>query len=193
MIEVYDDILNTTEKDYIESFLTDNKFQWLLSTTSNHYSVESADTLKDGNENTREFVLLAHVFYLNKIINSPNYLISDFVFSKFLERTQQPFNELLRAKANLQIKTHITDRKIHSTPHIDFKESHKVLLYYVNDTDGNTVIFDRKRNDAKTRYNIVKEVEPKKGRFLLFDGDQYHAAKFPIDNDLRININYNFT
>ena len=192
MIEIYDNILNDSEKNHIENFLRDNKFQWLLATTPNHYSVNDQDTIRDGDENTKEFVLLSHVFYLNKIQNSPNYQLADFVFSRFLEKSKVPFKELTRAKANLQIKTNITDRRIHSTPHVDFEEPHMALLYYANDTDGNTVIFDRKCGEPKTEYRIVEEVEPKKGRFLLFSGEQYHAAKFPINHDLRININFNF-
>ena len=53
------------------------------------------------------------------------------------------------------------------------------------------MLFDRKLGQDKKEYNIIKEVEPKKGRFLLFDGKHYHAAKFSLINDVRININFN--
>lgn len=60
----------------------------------------------------------------------------------------------------------------HYAPHVDLPFPHTVVLYYVNDADGDTVIFDKDNN-------IVKRVSPKRGRILMFDGAMYHGGGVP--------------
>ena len=45
-------------------------------------------------------------------------------------------------------------------------------------------------NSDKTK--IVKEIHPKRGRVLIFDGLTYHASSSPVHHPSRIVINYNF-
>ena len=44
--------------------------------------------------------------------------------------------------------------------------------------------------DKKT---IVKRISPKKGRFLFFDGDIWHASTNPVKSMKRIVININLS
>lgn len=62
----------------------------------------------------------------------------------------------------------------HYAPHIDLPFEHKVVLYYVNDSDGDTVFF----NQGK----IFKRVAPKRGRCVVFDGDIWHGGGIPTKN-----------
>ena len=39
---------------------------------------------------------------------------------------------------------------------------------------------------------VVKEIEPKKGRAVILDGNIYHASSCPKNHVNRIVINYNF-
>lgn len=185
MITVYDDLLNDIEKDRIESFLRDPKFPWFLSIGHNHYTTSKQDIEKNTNQYSSECVLLTHVFYLDSIRNSDNYHLSDFVLNLFLERSNHPFNMLLRSKANLTLKTQNTVAS-YTTPHKDFNYDHKVIIYYANDTDGDTVIFE----DHKSA-KILESIQPKKGRFVVFDGGHYHSAGLNKLSDLRINLNFN--
>ena len=61
------------------------------------------------------------------------------------------------------------------------------MLYYVCDSDGDTIIFNEKEKSEK--YTVQKRVTPKQGRVVLFDGDFYHTAEQPIDN-IRCVVNY---
>ena len=74
---------------------------------------------------------------------------------------------------------------MHTTPHTDRDEDHKVLIYYANDSDGDTFFFDK-------QLNIIERVPPKKGRFVIFDGRTLHSAGFNTESEIRLNINYNF-
>ena len=64
------------------------------------------------------------------------------------------------------------------SPH-DYLES---ILYYVNDSDGETLFFDNDRN-------LIKKVKPKKGRAIIFDSNTIHAASSPINCRFKVVIN----
>ena len=60
---------------------------------------------------------------------------------------------------------------------------HWVLLYYVNDADGDTCFFDGGE--------IVRRVAPKRGRAVFFDGRIAHASSGPVETRFRVVINVN--
>lgn len=182
-LQIYDNLLDDKESSHIENFLKDAKFPWFLSNGYKHYTVDESTYNKNFTEFRDEFILLTHTFYLDTLRNSDNYLLSDFIFDRFLQRTNVKFTKLFRSKSNLQLSR--TTDKIHTTPHTDSSENHKVLIYYVNDSDGDTFFF----NDG---FEIIDRVSPKKGRFIMFDGNVLHAAGFNKNTDVRINVNFNF-
>ena len=75
--------------------------------------------------------------------------------------------------------------KIHkNTPHIDSTDPHKVILFYLNDTDGDTYFYDKE-------HKIIDSVTPKGNRAVLFDGSILHSSSKPIDFAKRIVLNIN--
>lgn len=81
-------------------------------------------------------------------------------------------------------------------PHIDFDLPHYACVYYVNDSDGDTVIYNEKfnGNEAKEIESLtVKErISPKANRLLLFNGNYYHTGHSPSKHKNRIIINSNY-
>jgi hypothetical protein len=69
--------------------------------------------------------------------------------------------------------------------HTDLDFPHLVCLYYVTDSDGDTVLFE---DDKKTE---IKRITPKKGRILLFDGSIPHCSTKPTKNT-RVIVNFDF-
>jgi hypothetical protein len=72
---------------------------------------------------------------------------------------------VFRCRARLTLnreKSRVEDK------HIDYNFPHLVLLYYINTTDGDTILYE---NDQ-----IVERVFPKRGRCVLFDGLTLHAS-----------------
>ena len=72
--------------------------------------------------------------------------------------------------------------------HVNRDVPHLVLLYYVNDSDGDTILYDKTMDDIPYEelypdeycdLNITHRVTPKKGRVLVFDGRYYHAPSSP--------------
>lgn len=81
--------------------------------------------------------------------------------------------------------------------HTDMPIPHLVCLYYVNDSSGSTVILNKTHDDTDRdevnrrdqSENIAREVEPRKGRAVLFSGKHFHASTTP-DRGRRCIINY---
>jgi hypothetical protein len=70
-------------------------------------------------------------------------------------------------------------------PHTDQDSPHLVFLYYVNDSDGDTIFYD-------SNQDILKRVSPKKGRIILFNGLIPHSGSSPSKSTrILININFN--
>ena len=64
--------------------------------------------------------------------------------------------------------------------HIDRDEPHTVFIYYLLDSDGDTIIYNE-RKESET-YTIKQRVTPKQGRIVIFDGGLYHTAEQPLNN-----------
>lgn len=76
--------------------------------------------------------------------------------------------------------------------------SHWSSVYYVNDSDGETIIFDAHEEDVRiteaelTPSNVKEIVKPKANRIVIFDGGFYHTGHSPSENKRRIIINSNY-
>jgi ectoine hydroxylase-related dioxygenase (phytanoyl-CoA dioxygenase family) len=60
----------------------------------------------------------------------------------------------------------------------------------VNDTDGDTIIFDEKYDASELELLNPKRVPPRKGKAVFFNGEHYHASCNPIKSKKRVVINY---
>ncbi len=96
---------------------------------------------------------------------------------------------VLQGRSFLQVPLNLKNRDV-DTPHIDIldRSDFFVVLYYVCDSDGDTIIYnERKKSD---QYTIKQRVSPKQGRVVIFDGRLYHTAEQPLNNT-RCIVNYN--
>jgi hypothetical protein len=101
--------------------------------------------------------------------------------------------QLIRIKINLCIYMHTDNADAHGMPHVDFTEIKEPLIsaiYYVNDSTGDTVIFNQ-RYGQKEPLTVRTRVTPRKGRLVVFDGSLLHAGNTPKTNSPRVNINFN--
>ena len=95
--------------------------------------------------------------------------------------------KVLQGRSFLQFP--VKERGDPDLPHIDICDKiHIVGLYYVVDSDGDTIIYNERRESES--YTIKQRVTPKQGRIVIFDGGLYHTAEQPLNNT-RCIINYN--
>lgn len=196
-ILVYDDIVPEKLQDEIEQVLLGPDFPWYMSCHKDEKGNFQTSDYSQGkkfehNKNVQDIGQLVHTFMRinenNLTVRSPYF---DFILS-VLELTVSKHNLknvlVKRIKSNMKPSSSLLNEDSFGIPHKDYDDEHFVLLYYVNDSDGDTVIFDNEKD-----LNIIKSVTPKKGRILLFDGKFYHAAGNPISSNYRAVVNYDFT
>ena len=108
----------------------------------------------------------------------------------------------IRLKVNLLHSPFDRSKGTHHIPHIDNDNgNHISFIYYVNDSDGDTYLFDKvldKNSPIETykrkvsNLKIKKRVSPKKGRILIFDSNRFHASSPPLNHPTRCVINMVF-
>ena len=118
--------------------------------------------------------------------------IFHYLFLDMLKKVCKDMNikniNVLQGRSFLQFPLNLKDKSV-DTPHVDlYYRKHFVALYYVCDSDGDTIIYNE-REKLKT-YTIKQKVTPKQGRMVLFDGSLYHTAEQPLNN-VRCVVNYN--
>lgn len=114
-----------------------------------------------------------------KEIHALHDVLCPYILKNF-ESIGMDVNDASQARSFLQFP--IAREKILDTPHVDQPGPHWVWLYYVLDSDGDTVIY---LPDGKEQ-----TVTPKQGTAVLFDGKLKHTAYQPQKN-LRLIVNYN--
>ena len=112
------------------------------------------------------------------------------MLSKACQYLKMPQTEVIQGRSFLQFPLVNVDTSVVDTPHIDLDEGfeHIVVLYYVIDSDGDTVIYNE-RTESLT-YTEKQRVTPKQGRVVIFEGGQYHTAQQPTKGT-RCIVNYN--
>ena len=112
------------------------------------------------------------------------------MLSKACKYLKIPETEVIQGRSFLQFPLKNIDTSVVDTPHIDLDEGdeHVVVLYYVVDSDGDTIIYNE-RTESLT-YTEKQRVTPKQGRVVIFEGGQYHTAQQP-NNGTRCIVNYN--
>ena len=99
---------------------------------------------------------------------------------------------VLRSRA---VMTMYTPNTFIHEPHVDFKFPHISVIYYVNDSDGDTLFYNKRHstNDPiPDDLQIEKVVSPKANRLVAFEGDIIHTKCSPNKHKNRIIVNSNF-
>jgi hypothetical protein len=189
----YDQLVEPEIADAIEQLTISKKFPWYLFANVNYSSPACAGHAGIARDDPRfrESFGFSNLIFPGSRPNSSRFQLSKKIFAAFLNRQGLVSTNLLRIKANLLVRSTSADGPRPFTPHVDIPKPHWVLIYYVNDSDGDTVILDKTYPDSSNAV-ILHSVSPKKGRAILFDGRHYHCGTCPSEHDFRIVLNYDF-
>ena len=81
----------------------------------------------------------------------------------------------------------------YNQPHVDEEFPSWSIVYYLNDSDGDTFIFIEMYDKTTPLKLTVKErVSPKKNRAVLFEANRYHASSNPVVSQARFVLNWVF-
>ena len=122
-----------------------------------------------------------HVYFADGHVHSHFFHIVVPVFHQALSKINYdgPL-EVVKVRSFLQLPN--TKKKEHNNIHVDLDFPHLVCLYYVNDVDGDTFIFDDNNQ-------VISTITPKKNRVVLFDGSLRHSSSKPTIG-ARTNVNF---
>jgi len=139
----------------------------------------------------------AHWFVKDEIVRSYLHDEVEPVITNSLKKIQvHGDRRYLQGRSFLQLPLNIDNREKLDVPHVDIADfKHLVILYYVTDADGETVIYDNqfKADEEIPKFEDLKEkqrVMPKQGRVVCFDGFYWHTSQQP-SKGVRCIINYN--
>ena len=176
-MKIIEDVLPVEQSDWLEDILKSPELQW-------SYIPDSSGSVPDGE---RQFPSFSHPV-LNTADRNP-------ITDKDMFFRLECVNHSVAKKAGLnlwnmnrvRLGMHIPDPTwtSHHGPHTDQRPRHDVVLYYVNNSDGDTYFFD---DDEQ----VIDRITPKKNTMVVFDGHTVHASSYPTKGQ-RITINFNYS
>ena len=178
VVKVIDDVVSKGYQNLIENTLSSDNFDWnyitgLTFDDDSYTGFVKRIFFKDYEFRTPDTDLLLPLLY--EAIDK---------YEKGLE-----IKELYRIIARMNLRG---QNKSKHLPHVDLEYPHYTMVYYVNDSDGYTYIFDKmfdQSNPDQTKFGEYKTVKPVKGRAVFFNGLYYHAGSSPIKDQSRTIIN----
>ena len=180
MIKVIDDIVDIFDQEIIKhQVFNETYFQYV-------------DDVSIKNNQHQRRPGFKHVFDLDILHDSIKLIVNN--CNKKISKK----GEILEARSFLQLplNTDFTGTGVDS-PHLDRFTPHLVFLYYVCDSDGDTIIYDyktEKEGDVPFFEDVkeLKRITPKQGRVVIFNGMYWHTAEQP-KKDVRCILNFNIS
>lgn len=182
----------------IKETMLGGEFPWYYNTQTS--LVGPATVISEETKDSKQF---NHIFFHNDMGDKPNsnafpmveplkYVLEDHINKKL---------KFLRVKANMLMKDIEYPENLYNIPHIDWypeldktKGNYFSFLYYVNDSDGDTILFkeDYYSYQKQPRLTMDKRNTPKANTGIFFRSDLYHASSPPRVSERRVVINYVF-
>ena len=190
-IIILDDCVSKQIQDDVEKILTSPDIPWMYNPSTLYVNGKLMDSTNDfpQTSNTVDSPMMTHVACF--LYSQPTACFNK--IKPIIDSIPQQIKTFLRVKINLTFPSLNTTKDSHYPVHVDagINEKYKTVIYYVNDSDGDTIIFNEDKN-YKGPLTIKRKISPKKGRLIIFDGDLLHAGGFPIESKQRIVLNINF-
>jgi hypothetical protein len=187
MIRYFNNFVSPYYQKDLQNEIFDKSFTW------NYHDVTSGGKSSNyswiDDENTEESPQLVHVLTdkssIFPLVTPMIYKISETVdYQVYIDRIKINLMWPLYNKKNLNS---------YNRPHVDHQKLEaKTLIYYVNDSDGDTIIFDKRYTGSDPgKLTVVERVTPKSGSAILFDSNMFHSSSNPTQGKRSV-INFIF-
>jgi len=194
MVYVIDDavtpsIANKLEKEIIPSLY----FKYIPKTT---YLPNMANVFSDYNtyDNGQLSTPILHDGF-KSFPSSDVYPFTEIILLSCLDKLGLTLEKVRRIKINMLRKEEKFPENHYNIPHIDSITGYS-LVYYINDSDGDTFLFNEKKLHIENAYpsnlTVLKRITPKKNRAIFFESNRLHASSNPIISEQRYVINFMF-
>jgi hypothetical protein len=181
----YPSVVDYTYQTEIYQYLTNIKFDW-------HFMEDATtEVINTPQHSTPSF---GNLLYYSQNESNPHYEF----FQPLVESitTAGGFKDvnLLRVRAGFLLNTKYSLPSMpykHNAPHVDYDLDHYTAVYYVNEADGDTIVFQE--TSLAEKFYPLHKCTPNRGKALVFNGRHYHASSCPKIHTKRIAITINFT
>ena len=189
-ILIFDDIIDLEYQERIRNILTGERtfegyfFPW-------YFTKDVTRQMDKGSQKRSAFF---HGYVVSDdddtmgTIDSPFHYLFVSLIENACNKIDKKNVSVIKGRSFLQLPINFEGER-QDTPHVDIVDDHFVMLYYVCDSDGDTIIYNEQEKSES--YTIQKRITPKQGRVVLFDGSYYHTAEQPLNN-IRCVVNYDF-
>lgn len=187
-MQIIDNFLAENDFKELQSYIMSPKFPWYW---SEYVSVQPEHLKFIKDPMAQETSGFNHECY-GKIENSEAYP-KMFALIKRIYEINGPTTKIFRIRMSMKTPKRGFTKDNYNIPHTDYDFPHKSFIYYINESDGDTFIFNEYGYAKVFETHTVKErVSPKPNRALIIDGAQFHTASNPQECDTRVIININY-
>jgi hypothetical protein len=190
-VQVINNFVKSRIQNELETLFTGSNFPYFYSSEScvpaDYREDENEDARLTGavliDENTVESPQFSHTFVSEGAVNSEAHRNIAPILNKLIDLIDDDYF-VAKCKVSMSLADVRFEGKYH-TPHIDNGFDEQITaLYYVNDSDGDTLFFD---NSGQ----ITERITPEKGKLVWWRGKVFHAKSSPIKSTNRIVLNIN--
>jgi len=185
---IIDDAISKEKQFELEELCQSLSFPWIYSpgTIKNSDIKKYNLAISDLSINTPQ---MCSELYVDQAIANPLCL----AFVPVISAIPFTIDTLVKVKINLTLPAAGVTEDMYGMPHTDFPNvpNNVTAIYYVNDSDGDTIIFNELQGQPGP-LTVKTKITPKQGRLVVFGGNRTHAGTNPTTNSPRIVANINF-
>jgi hypothetical protein len=183
------------DKDYadiLSELMLGDEFPWYWNSGTLYPETDDGCVIDSKTKDSHQFT---HTIYLNNQPQTEYYhYFTEMVH--YLEPHIGKIKRVIRIKSNLMVGDGAYPEGLYNGPHVDYHGDNLLsFVYYVNDSDGDTVIFDEHLDGNPHNLTELTEVDrqtPKAGSGIVFNSQRVHTSSTPRFTDRRVVINYVF-
>lgn len=185
-IHIYDNIISKENQDKLETYFLSKDLNWNVGNNTSYLNVEFPQrviTSEDGIPDDIRSIILD--IEKNVVSNLNTTILENY-----------------RYKINLlKSEDYSKSRNENDGIHIDRNQHHISMVYYINDSEGDTKFYQLLEGERKDiiryisqkeyhRFSEFKSIPPKKGTVVVFNGLIPHRSSYPKTGN-RCIINFN--
>jgi hypothetical protein len=185
-MNLIENIISEDLQEKIESYLLGNTFPLYL----NPKTVNVDNQSGFGDKLSKDGYVLNHYFIREgQLVSQDAWKIIEPIAIEFIKKMGIP-PKIASCKLNIIFANPNHSFPNYFPPHYDTPDKAIVAIYYVNNADGDTILFkDQKENGS---YVVDKSISPTRGSMLYFNQSTLHSNYSPNNTSLRCVINFNF-
>lgn len=184
-MQIIKDIVPKKTQDELENYFLGNNFPLYL----NRETVNIDDRTGFSDFFTKDGIVFNHYFIREGQLVSNDWTKIQPIAVEFVNKLNLP-PKISSCKLNISFPNPLFNPNNYFPPHYDTPDKGIIAIYYVNDSDGDTLLFKNERMDGV--FPINDQFTPQKGSMIYFEHSILHANRPPINSPLRCVINFNF-